>query len=123
MFEHSFYLWQDGYKPSEWLPLLQATVAGARMPEENEATISLQLLATAAEAGEDYIASHVPAITAAVQIEICKHIPPHPEPWPQVRSMHSQYTFFIIKCDSSIISRSTPVLFARDALILQKDER
>lgn len=92
------------------------------MPEESEATISLQLLATAAEAGEDYIASHVPAITAAVQIEICKHIPPHPEPWPQVRSMHSQHTL-VIKSDSSVVSRSSPVLFARDALILQKDGR
>lgn len=55
------------------------------MPEEGEATISLQLLATAAEAGEDYIAFHVPAITAAIQGEITKNIPPHPEPWPQVR--------------------------------------
>lgn len=93
--ELSSCLWQDGYKPSEWLPLLQATVAGARMPEESEATISLQLLATAAEAGEDYVAPHVPAITAAVQVEICKHIPPHPEPWPQVRSKGSQSCCFL----------------------------
>lgn len=55
------------------------------MPEEGEAAISLQLLATAAEAGEDYIASHVPAITGAIEGEISKHIPPYPEPWPQVR--------------------------------------
>jgi hypothetical protein len=84
--EHSVGKWQDEYKPTQWLPLLQATVAGARLQEEGEATISLQLLATAAEAGEDFVALHVPAITAAVQGEISKHIPPHPEPWPQVRS-------------------------------------
>lgn len=65
------------------------------MPEESEATISLQLLATAAEAGEDNVAPHVPAITAAVQVEICKHIPPHPEPWPQVRSKGSQHSFLL----------------------------
>lgn len=84
--EHSVGKWQDEYKPTQWLPLLQATVAGARLQEEGEATISLQLLATAAEAGEDFVAPHVPAITAAVQGEISKHIPPHPEPWPQVRN-------------------------------------
>nr|PNR26439.1 hypothetical protein PHYPA_031014 [Physcomitrium patens] len=77
-------LLQDGYKPSQWLPLLQATVTGARMPEESEASLSLQLLATAADAGDDCVAPHVPAITAAVQVEIVKHIPPYPEPWPQV---------------------------------------
>lgn len=100
--KHLTCTWQDGYKPSEWLPLLQATVAGARMPEENEATISLQLLATAAEAGEDFVAPHVPAITAAVQGEISKHIPPHPEPWPQVRSKGSRCSFLSI--DSLSIS-------------------
>lgn len=57
------------------------------MPEESEASLSLQLLATAADAGDDCVAPHVPAITAAVQVEIVKHIPPYPEPWPQVRSL------------------------------------
>ncbi|KAL3700792.1 hypothetical protein R1sor_018814 [Riccia sorocarpa] len=77
-------LLQEEYKPAQWLPLLQAAVAGARMEEEGEATIALQLLANVAEAGEDHVAPHVPAITAAVQGEICRHIPPHPEPWPQM---------------------------------------
>jgi hypothetical protein len=76
--------WQDDYKPARWLPLLQAAVAGARNKEESEAAISLQLLATVAEVGEDDVAPHVPDITAAVQEEICQHIPPHPEPWPMV---------------------------------------
>lgn len=75
---------QEDYKPAHWLPLLQATVAGARMKEESEAAISLQLLATVAEVGEEDVAPHVPEITAAVQGEICQHIPPHPEPWPMV---------------------------------------
>ncbi|CAM6082528.1 unnamed protein product [Calypogeia fissa] len=77
-------LLQEEYKPVQWLPLLQASVAGARMEEEGEATIALQLLANVAEAGEDHVAPHVPAITAAVQGEISRHIPPHPEPWPQM---------------------------------------
>ena len=80
---------QDDYKPAHWLPLLQATVAGARVKEESEAAISLQLLATVAEVGEEDVAPHVPEITAAVQGEICHHIPPHPEPWPTViKSIH-----------------------------------
>ncbi|KAG0600495.1 hypothetical protein M758_11G038800 [Ceratodon purpureus] len=77
-------LLQDDYKPGLWLPLLQAAVAGARNKDESEAAISLQLLATVAEVGEDDVAPHVPDITAAVQEEICQHIPPHPEPWPMV---------------------------------------
>jgi hypothetical protein len=77
-------LLQEDYKPTQWLPLLQATVAGAHNQEEGEATISLQLLATVAEAGEDHVAPHVSAVAAAVQGEISKHIPPHPEPWPQM---------------------------------------
>jgi hypothetical protein len=86
------------------------------MPEENEATISLQLLATAAEAGEDFVAPHVPAITAAVQGEISKHIPPHPEPWPQVRSKGSRCSFLSI--DISTTSHCTPVSSVRAALYL-----
>lgn len=54
------------------------------MQEETEAAVSLQLLATAAEVGNDDVAPHVPAISDAVQAEISQHIPPHPEPWPQV---------------------------------------
>lgn len=77
-------LLQKEYKPRQWLPLLQAAVMGAKMQDEEDATLSLQLLGTAAEAGEDDVAPHVPAITAAVQGEILRHIPPHPEPWPQI---------------------------------------
>lgn len=68
-----------------WLPLLQATVAGVRMQEDREATMALQLLATVAETGRESVAPHVPAISAVVQVETCKHlIPPCPEPWRQV---------------------------------------
>jgi hypothetical protein len=77
-------LLQKEYKPQQWLPLLQAAVMGTKMQDEEDATLSLQLLGTAAEAGEDDVAPHVPAITAAVQGEILRHIPPHPEPWPQI---------------------------------------
>ncbi|KAG0569597.1 hypothetical protein KC19_6G101400 [Ceratodon purpureus] len=77
-------LLQDDYKPMQWLPLLQATIAGVRMHDEREESMALQLLATVAETGGESVAPHVPAITAVVQLETCKHIPPHPEPWPQV---------------------------------------
>lgn len=79
---------------------------GAKMQDEEDATLSLQLLGTAAEAGEDDVAPHVPAITAAVQGEILRHIPPHPEPWPQVCSLAGrancsskqtlEYVFFLV---------------------------
>lgn len=78
----------------QWLPLLQATVAGVRMQEDREATMALQLLATVAETGRASVAPHVPAISAVVQLETCKHIPHHPEVWPQV-SMNLLAVFFL----------------------------
>ncbi|KAJ7567515.1 hypothetical protein O6H91_02G151300 [Diphasiastrum complanatum] len=77
-------LLQEEYKPKQWLPLLQAAVAGARVPKDEEAAISLQLLANAADVGEQDIAPHIPAIVEAMKEEISKHIPSPPEPWPQV---------------------------------------
>lgn len=76
--------WQNGYKPIQWLPLLQATVAGVRMEKESEAAISLQLLTIAVETGREFVASYVPAIAAVVQVVTCKNLPSNSEPWPQV---------------------------------------
>jgi hypothetical protein len=76
-------LLQEDYKPTKWLPLLQAAVAGACMPDK-EACVSLHLLAAVAESGEEDVAPYVPAISAEIQRELSHHFPPHPQPWPQV---------------------------------------
>ncbi|XP_024375582.1 uncharacterized protein [Physcomitrium patens] len=80
-------LLQNGYKPIQWLPLLQATVAGVRMEKESEAAISLQLLTIAVETGREFVASYVPAIAAVVQVVTCKNLPSNSEPWPQVAEL------------------------------------
>eukprot|EP01018_Ginkgo_biloba_P009463 Gb_12572 [translate_table: standard] len=77
-------LLQEEYKPADWLTFLQIAVSGATSKEKEEAGLSLRLLATAAEIGEEKFAFHVPAITSAIKGEITKHIPPIPKPWPQV---------------------------------------
>ncbi len=74
---------QEDYKPTKWLPLLQAAVAGACKPDK-EACVSLHLLAAVAESGEEDVAPYVPAISAEIQRELSHHFPPHPQPWPQV---------------------------------------
>lgn len=76
-------LLQVEYTPTEWLNFLQILVSGMSK-EKEEACLSLQLLATAAEVGEEKVTCHVPAITSAIKGEILKHIPPVPKPWPQV---------------------------------------
>lgn len=76
-------LLQVEYTPVEWLNFLQILVSGTSK-EKEEACLSLQLLATAAEVGEEKVTHHVPAITAAIKGEILKNIPPVPKPWPQV---------------------------------------
>lgn len=77
-------LLQEEFKPTEWLPLLQAAVIGARSEDNDEASVALQVLATAADAGEEDIVPHLPAIISAIRAELCKRIPCIPEPWPQV---------------------------------------
>lgn len=76
-------LLQEEYMPEEWLNFLQILVSGISK-EKEEACLSLQLLATAAEVGEEKVSLHVPAITSAIKGEILNHIPPVPIPWPQV---------------------------------------
>lgn len=76
-------LLQEEYMPTEWLNFLQVLVGGTSKDKE-EASLSLQLLATAAEVGEEKVSLHVPAIMSAIKGEILRHIPPVPKPWPQV---------------------------------------
>eukprot|EP00250_Pteridium_aquilinum_P033256 c5372_g1_i1 orf=217-3513(+) len=77
-------LLQEEFKPVEWLPLLEAAVTGGRSEDNDEASVALQVLATAADVGEEDLVPHLPAIISAVRAELYKRIPCIPEPWPQV---------------------------------------
>lgn len=69
--------------PLEWLPLLQVIV-GRISDVEEETSISLQLLGTLVEAGNENIAPHIPHVVTLLVMTILKHIPLDSEPWPQV---------------------------------------
>ncbi|MCO5600947.1 hypothetical protein L7F22_055064 [Adiantum nelumboides] len=77
-------LLEEDYKPVEWLPLLQAAITGGRSQDDDEASVALQVLGTAADVGEEETIPHLPAIITAVKADLCSRIPPIPEPWPQV---------------------------------------
>ncbi len=66
------------------LPLLQPIITKTHKQEERKATISLQLLATITEVGDDHVVPHILNVVTLVQGEVCKRIPSHLEPQPQV---------------------------------------
>ncbi|KAL5700694.1 hypothetical protein ACHQM5_026109 [Ranunculus cassubicifolius] len=75
---------ENEYLPSEWLPLLQVVVSKIDNDDDNESSILFQLLSTIVEAGNDNVTVHIPYIVSTMVGVISKHIPPIPEPWPQV---------------------------------------
>ncbi|XP_068662047.1 importin beta-like SAD2 homolog isoform X2 [Aristolochia californica] len=77
-------LLENDYLPSEWLPLLQLLVRGMDCEDENESALLFQLLTNAVEAGSENLVVHIPTIVENLAGVISKHIPPIPEPWPQV---------------------------------------
>ncbi|KAK9139093.1 hypothetical protein Scep_008774 [Stephania cephalantha] len=77
-------LLENDYLPPEWLPLLQAVVNRTDCDDDNESSVGFQLLSTVVEAGGENVAIHIPSIVSAFVGTISKHIPPIPEPWPQV---------------------------------------
>ncbi|KAG9459904.1 hypothetical protein H6P81_004412 [Aristolochia fimbriata] len=77
-------LLENDYQPSEWLPLLQVLVSRMDCEDENESAVLFQLLTTAVEAGSESLAVHIPPVVTNLAGIILKHIPPIPEPWPQV---------------------------------------
>ncbi|XP_024986626.1 importin beta-like SAD2 [Cynara cardunculus var. scolymus] len=74
---------ENDFFPPEWLPILQVVVGRIRDNGE-ETSIMFELLKTLVEAGGDIVASHIPHIISLLAEDILKHIPPSPEPWPQV---------------------------------------
>lgn len=77
-------LLENQYLPSEWLPLLQVVIGRIDNEDENESSTLFQLLSNIVEAGNNNVITHIPYIISAVIGVIEKHIPPIPEPWPQV---------------------------------------
>ncbi|OVA16680.1 Importin-beta [Macleaya cordata] len=77
-------LLENDYLPPEWLPLLQVVVSKTDNEDDNESSILFELLRTVVEAGNENVAAHIPYIVTSLVDTISKHIPPLPEPWPQV---------------------------------------
>lgn len=77
-------LLQEEYRPTEWQRVLQIVVLGTASKDKDDCCLSLQLLASVAETGEEKVALHVPWILSTIRGEISRHILPSPEPWPQV---------------------------------------
>ncbi|XP_038975739.1 importin beta-like SAD2 isoform X2 [Phoenix dactylifera] len=77
-------LLENDYVPADWLTLLQVLVNGLGSEDESEASLLFQLLGTVVEAGQQNVATHIPVIVSSIAGAITKHLPPIPEPWPQV---------------------------------------
>ncbi|KAL6008752.1 hypothetical protein ACLOJK_021978 [Asimina triloba] len=77
-------LLENDYLPPEWLPFLQVLVNSMDKEDESEGSFLLQLLITAVEVGDENVAVYIPQIVLTLGGVISKHIPPIPEPWPQV---------------------------------------
>ncbi|CAH9120422.1 unnamed protein product [Cuscuta epithymum] len=74
---------ENDYMPPEWLSLLQVIV-GRISDDEGETSISLQLLSTLAETGDENIAPHIPHIVTLLVTRILNHTTIDSNPWPQV---------------------------------------
>ncbi|KAF3778011.1 Importin beta-like SAD2-like protein [Nymphaea thermarum] len=77
-------LLENDYEPPEWLPLLKILVGGVNEDDENIASLMFHLLMTVVTLGDDKITCHIPMLVSAISDAIPKHVPPSPEPWPQV---------------------------------------
>ncbi|XP_077240476.1 ARM repeat superfamily protein isoform X2 [Tasmannia lanceolata] len=77
-------LLENDYLPPEWLTLLQVLVNRTCSEDENESSLLFQLLSTVVEVGDEKVAVHIPEIVSTLAVAISKHIPPIPDPWPQV---------------------------------------
>eukprot|EP00850_Spirogloea_muscicola_P014617 SM000106S13965 [mRNA] locus=s106:221641:228688:- [translate_table: standard] len=69
-------------KPLDWLPLLQAAVAGAKSDDEADAATSFRLLEELAELEDNGVLKHAPEMVEAIVQLLIPLFPAHPEPWP-----------------------------------------
>ncbi|THU62635.1 hypothetical protein C4D60_Mb01t07170 [Musa balbisiana] len=77
-------LLENEYVPPDWLSVLQVVVNQIANGEKNESSFLFHLLGTAVEAGQNIISAHIPMLISSVVGAIVNHIPPIPDPWPQV---------------------------------------
>lgn len=77
-------LLENDYVPSDWQSLLQVLVERVATTDENESSLIFLLLGNVVDAGKDNIAIHIPFVVSRIADAISKHLPPAPEPWPQV---------------------------------------
>lgn len=75
---------QNEYVPPDWLSVLEVVVNQIANGEKNESSFLFHLLGTAVEAGQNIISAHIPMLISSVVGAIVNHIPPIPDPWPQV---------------------------------------
>ncbi|KAI3993351.1 hypothetical protein MKX01_010094 [Papaver californicum] len=77
-------LLDNDYFPPEWLPVLQVVVKNIDNVDDSDSSNLFDLLRTLVEVGDGGVAIHVHYVVSSLVQTISKHIPPTPEPWPQV---------------------------------------
>ncbi|KXG29170.1 uncharacterized protein LOC8086009 [Sorghum bicolor] len=75
---------ENSYAPPDWLVLLQVVVKRISTGDENESALLFKLLGTIVEGGQEKVLSHIPEIVSNIANTVMEHLPPVPDPWPQV---------------------------------------
>lgn len=78
------FILQNEYLPPDWLSFLQVLVNRITNGDANELSFLFHLLGTAVEVGQSVISRQVLMLLSSVVGAIAKHLPPIPDPWPQV---------------------------------------
>ncbi|RZC88230.1 hypothetical protein C5167_016031 [Papaver somniferum] len=74
----------NDYFPPEWLPVLQVVVNNIDNVDDSDSSNLFDLLRTLVEVGDGGVSIHIQYVVSSLVQTISKHIPPTPEPWPQV---------------------------------------
>ncbi|WOL03237.1 hypothetical protein Cni_G11957 [Canna indica] len=77
-------LLENEYVPPDLLSLLQVIVNRITNGDEDESSFLFHLLGTAVESGQNIISAHIPVLISSIVGAVAKHLPPTPDPWPQV---------------------------------------
>jgi len=90
---------ENSYAPPDWLVLLQVVVKRISTGDENESALLFKLLGTIVEGGQEKVLSHIPEIVSNIANTVMEHLPPVPDPWPQVvvhlSSVWSIFWYFV----------------------------